>query len=275
MALEREQNAMRGINGARLASTVILTRDGSEGLEVWVFERVLTLPNYPGMTVFPGGGVDSRDFPARGRTGELWHGKPAADLGRRLGVEAETANALLFAAVRELFEETGTLLAVDEKGELPADARPFHGQRLALETHALSLTDFLRDNDLSVSADMLAPFARWVGRSGRGTLYDTFTWLARLPAGQEPDGATGEADDANWFTPELLLDGWRAGLVRFAHSTWAQLVDVSRYDSTESLWRAASGASMAPNMAEVDDNPRYAEFFALRPEDRIGRPFEL
>lgn len=269
---------MEGVEGARLASTVILTRDGADGLEVWVFERVMSVPNYPGMTVFPGGGVDSRDFPVRTEAGELRHGGALPELAEQLGVGEETAHALLFAAVRELFEETGTLLAVDESGELPADARPFHGQRLALESHELSLTDFLRDNDLRVSTDLVVPFARWIGRSERGTLFDTFTWLARLPEGQEPDGATGEADDANWFTPGLLLDGWRAGLVRFAHSTWAQLVDVSDFDSSESLWRATTsgeGADMTPARANVDDTDRYSEYFTLRPEDRIGRPFEL
>ena len=42
---------MVSVNDARLASTVILTRDGASGLEVWVFERVMSMPNYPGMTV--------------------------------------------------------------------------------------------------------------------------------------------------------------------------------------------------------------------------------
>ncbi|SDL66857.1 hypothetical protein SAMN04488535_0355 [Corynebacterium mycetoides] len=267
-----------GHNGARLASTVILTRDGSHGLEVWVFERVMTMPNYPGMTVFPGGGVDSRDFPPHAGTPDLWHGRSAQSLAAQLGLGADTAHALLFAAVRELFEETGTLLAVDKRGLLPEDARPYHSQRLGLESHELSLTDVLHANNLRVSADLIAPFARWVGRSARGTAFDTFTWLAQLPEGQEPDGATGEADDANWFPPGLLLDGWRVGLVRFAPSTWAQLLDVSEYATSASLWEATrrdGGADMSPVMDDAADNPRYQEFFTKTPEDRIGRPFEL
>lgn len=266
---------MTGPNGPRLASTVILTRDGADGLEVWVFERVLTLPNYPGMTVFPGGGVDSRDFPPRAGGEELWHGRSARSLGEQLGVAPETAHALLFAAVRELFEETGTLLAVDKHGTLAADARPFHEQRLALESHELSLTDVLRDNQLRVPADLIAPYARWVGRSERGTEFDVVTWLAQLPAGQEPDGATQEADDANWFPPSLLLDGWRAGLVRFAPSTWAQIRDIAEFDSTRSLWEATRDADMTPVPDDVSDNPRYAEYITLNPEDRIGRSLEF
>ncbi len=54
-----------GFNGGRLAATVLLLRDGQEGLEVWLQERVSTMRNYPGHAVFPGGGVDPRDFPPR------------------------------------------------------------------------------------------------------------------------------------------------------------------------------------------------------------------
>ncbi|AWB85048.1 NUDIX hydrolase [Corynebacterium liangguodongii] len=262
-------------SSARLACTVILTRDGETGLEVWVFERVMSMPNYPGMTVFPGGGVDSRDFPHAESAGELWYGRSAEDLAAQLKVGSDTAYALLLAAVRELFEETGTLLAVDSAGDLPADAHSFHSQRVRMESHELSLTEVLRDKGLRVTPDLLLPFARWVGRSERGTTYDTFTWLARLPEGQQPDGRTGEADDANWFPPALLIDGWRAGLVRFAPSTWAQLLDISEFATTDDLWEATKGAEITLVRDDAVDNPRYAEFFTLRPEDRIGRPFEL
>jgi len=262
----------RGYNGARLASTVILTRDGRSGLEVWVQERVMTMPNYPGMTVFPGGGVDSRDFPGRSwNDGDLWFGRSAISLARRLGVTKYKAHALLFAAVRELFEETGTLLVVDDDGELLRDARPFHQQRLKLESHELSLTDVLRANTLNVHADLLTPYARWVGRSERGTLFDTFSWLAVKPGGQEPDSETEEADDANWFSPRLLLDGWRAGLVRFAPSTWAQLLDISGFGSVGELVDATRGAALTPVVGDPVHHPRYKEFFTFCPADRIGK----
>ena len=54
-----------GYGGARLSATVILLRDDADGMKVWVQERVLSMLNYPGLTVFPGGGVDTRDFPGR------------------------------------------------------------------------------------------------------------------------------------------------------------------------------------------------------------------
>src|SRR5699024_12581266 len=70
-----------GFNGGRMAATVLLIRDGKNGLEVWVQERVSTMVNYPGHVVFPGGGVDSRDFPPRSwDSGEFWAGR--SEIGR-------------------------------------------------------------------------------------------------------------------------------------------------------------------------------------------------
>lgn len=263
---------MSGLSGARLSAVVVLLRNGDTGLEVWMQERVLSMPNYPGITVFPGGGVDSRDFPGRSwDDGELWTGRSAISLARQLGVTKYKAHALMFAAVRELFEETGTLLAVDVHGDLLADARPFHVHRLRLETHELSLTDVLNRTDLRVCGDLLKPAARWVGRSESGNWFDTFTFVAANPEGQEPDAQTGEADDANWFPPQLLLDGWRHGLVRFAPSTWAQLTHLAQYDSVQDVLDAARTADLTPVIGDPVDDERYREFFTFQPEDRIGR----
>ena len=187
------------------------------------------------------------------------------------GGAVDTGESYEDAARRELFEETGTLLAVDDDGELLADARPFHDHRLKLESHELSLTDVLRESNLNVHADLLRPAARWVGRSERGNWFDTFTFVAANPEGQEPDAHTGEADDANWFPPQLLLDGWRYGLVRLAPSTWAQLMELLTFDTVEEVLAAADGASLAPVIGDPVDDPRYREFFTFVPVDRIGK----
>ena len=62
-----------------------------------------------GMCVFPGGGVDPRDFDDERSP---WAGPPSpAEWARRLGCDEPMARALVCAAVRETFEESGVLLA--------------------------------------------------------------------------------------------------------------------------------------------------------------------
>ena len=48
------------------AATVVLVRDGSEGLEVLLVQRNKAVQHMGGMWVFPGGKVDQADYPQDG-----------------------------------------------------------------------------------------------------------------------------------------------------------------------------------------------------------------
>lgn len=257
-----------GFNGARLAATVLLLRDTAEGLRVWIQERVRTMRNYPGHVVFPGGGVDPRDFPPRTwDSGELWAGRSVVSMARRMGVTKYKAHALVFAAARELFEEAGTLLAIREDG-LVSDASRYHRERELLESHEISFTEFLEYNGMRVDADMFLPWSRWAGEDNNHW-FDTFFFIGVLPEGQEPDGETGEADDAGWFDPQLVLDGWRAGLVRLAIPTWAQLKRLTSYSSVKEVLDDASFSDLRPIIGDPRDDERYREYFTTFPVNRI------
>lgn len=257
-----------GFNGARLAATVLLLRDTAEGLRVWIQERVHTMRNYPGHVVFPGGGVDPRDFPPRSwDSGELWAGRSVVSMARCMGVTKYKAHALVFAAARELFEEAGTLLAIRDDG-LVSDASRYHRERELLESHEISFTEFLEHNGMRVDADMLLPWSRWAGEDNNHW-FDTFFFIGVLPEGQEPDGDTGEADDAGWFDPQLVLDGWRAGLVRLAIPTWAQLKRLTSYATVKEVMDDASFSDLRPIIGDPRDDERYREYFTTFPVDRI------
>lgn len=258
-----------GLNGSRLAATVLLLRDGEAGLEVWVQERVSTMEHFPGHVVFPGGGVDSRDFPPRRwHSGDLWFGKSVVAMAHRMGINKYKAHALVFAAARELFEEAGALLTVSN-GISTSDAARYHENRELLEGHVISFTEFLTESELQVDADRLLPWARWVGQTESKQWFDTFFFLGKLPEGQYPDGNTGEADDANWFTASLLIEGWRAGLVRLAAPTWAQINRLAQFDTVAEAFADASYSDLRPVIGDPEDDPRFAEYFHTNPIDRI------
>jgi 8-oxo-dGTP pyrophosphatase MutT (NUDIX family) len=84
----------------RLAASVLLLRDSPAGLQTWLLRRVPKMAFAPGMSVFPGGGVDPAD--SVGVSSGL-----EAGIAERFGVPDEQAGVLLRAAVRELAEETG------------------------------------------------------------------------------------------------------------------------------------------------------------------------
>lgn len=253
---------------------MLLVRDSVQGLEVFAQERVSTMRNFPGITVFPGGGVDYRDFPARSwNSGEHWCGPSAVSLARRMETNKYKAHALVFAAVRELFEESGALLAVHGDGAPIANVAPYDYARRRLESHEIALSDLMQEHDLKVRSDLLLPWARWVGKSDRTQLwFDTFSFVARVPDGQCPaPDPGGEAEDANWFSPQLLLDGWRAGLVRFVLPTRAQLRKLADCATVADVMQMARDTVIHPIVGKGWQDPAYREFLEYQPEDRIGR----
>lgn len=266
---------MRGLGGRRLAATVILVRDaqyeGKPSLEVYIQERVSTMPNFPRASVFPGGRVDERDFSwsETGDSRDLWHGPSAQELADRLGTSHEIAYALVFAAVRELFEETGTLLAEHRDGSgVVTDAGYYHPYRKFLESHEMSLTEVLEREDLALQTELIKPFAVWASPEwDKESNFHTFTFIAEEPKGQEPDYITREASSSGYFPPALILEGWRAGLLRLVIPTWAALYELTQFSSTEELREKIDDADLTTVVDDAVSNPRYAEFYEVnRPE---------
>ena len=267
----------KGYGGAKLAVTVALVRDGAAGIEVYVQERVSSMPTFPNTTVFPGGGVDFRDF----ETGDelvrkdpahkdpLWRGPDLDEWAKRLNMDRSHARAILLAACRELFEESGTLLAAHADGTVISDATPYHSQRLALESHRLSFSEVLVRNDLQVRTDLLWPCARWVSPETDRHQFDMFSFVAVQPSGQEPDGQTSEASSTGWFSPSLILDGWRAGLLRLVIPTWAHMQFLAEHDNVASLLQSVATLSMDPVLGDPKDNPKYQEFYNYTPPKRF------
>lgn len=107
----------------RNAATVILIRDADTSPQVLMGQRGAKAAFMPNKFVFPGGAVDATDG-----TVPLAQGGAEPCL-TRLGEEAspDLAQALLVAAIRELWEETGQILGApgDWQGEVPDDWKSF------------------------------------------------------------------------------------------------------------------------------------------------------
>src|SRR5450755_2830221 len=186
----------------RPASTVMLVRDSAAGIEVFVLRRVAAMAFAPGMTVFPGGAVDPSDSePWIG-----WVGPDAAWWAGRLGAGEDQAHALVVAAVRELFEETGVLLAGPDP-ETAGRAGPTltDADRQAILERRSTLSSALAVTGHRIRADLLRPWANWITPPGRTRRYDTFFFAARLPDGQHAQMLTTEADLGQWRVPQALL----------------------------------------------------------------------
>ncbi|AGP31115.1 NUDIX hydrolase [Corynebacterium terpenotabidum] len=284
----------------RHASTVMLLRDTLSGPEVYVQERASTMQFCAEMTVFPGGGVDARDMPGDvdgdGVTSpEIgWQGPSTDWWADRLRTTPEMARALVCAAVRETFEETGTLLAGHADGRTVADTTAYLPERADLENHRLAFTDFMDRHGLLLRGDLLRPWANWVTPEQQPIRYDTAFFVASMPEGQTTSGDTREATSTGWFRPGTLLDGWRNRKIYLMPPTWSQLKMLDTFRSVEEVMDFAAQLTVDPVVKEPVDLPYMAEYylmetrmygypervfapgmkFAVDPEDLPPNPFQ-
>lgn len=266
MSAKPEARLSRQVKGARLAATVLLVRPSHvpeyPGIEVYVQERVAAMSNYPDTTVFPGGGVDMRDviLDVFNAPQSPWESTSLSWWADAMSMDEEAAQAVVCAAVREVFEETGTLLAVHANGRPVTDATVYQADREKLETHELSFSDFLTKHKLVLRASMLRPFARFISPDDNGRLFDLSSFVAIVPPGQEPACVSTEASSTGFFPPQLIIDGWRAGLLRLALPTWAQLESLARAHSIEELMMLLEDHIVYPVVGDPARMPEFADY---------------
>jgi 8-oxo-dGTP pyrophosphatase MutT (NUDIX family) len=222
------------------AATVVLLRDGADGVEAWLLTRVTQMVFAAGMTVFPGGRLHDEDasLPVSGAGVEL--------LAARSGCDDATARALVGAAVRETFEETGVLLTVPgaDLGDARAD----------VEAGRVSFGELLRANGLAVDGDAVRPWSRWVTPVGEVRRYDTRFFVAALPDSADAQDVTTESSEASWVPIGAAVEQAQRGERKMLPPTMMTL------------------ASLLPfaTVAEVLDASESRSLDAVRPEIKVG-----
>ncbi|WP_220480799.1 NUDIX hydrolase [Halosaccharopolyspora lacisalsi] len=211
----------------RDAATVMLLRDTASGPEVFLQRRVEGMPFAGGMTVFPGGGVDRRDAD----TSVDWSGPAPSWWAERFGCMPETARALVCAAVRETFEESGVLLAGPDANTVVSETSAYSAARDALVSRELSLAGFLAEAGLVLRADLLRPWGNWVTPEVEPRRYDTRFFLAAMPSGQRADAVTTEVAHAYWQRPAEVLEDRQQGRCGLLPPTWVTLTELAACDT--------------------------------------------
>jgi 8-oxo-dGTP pyrophosphatase MutT (NUDIX family) len=217
----------------RLSSTVMILREGSGGLEVFLLRRVPTMAFAPSVVVFPGGGVDVRD----GDPDLPWAGPGPWHWAMRMGCSELAARELVVAAVREVFEECGVLLAGPDADSVVGDVSGplWHGEREALVAKQTSLAQVLIRKDLVLRSDLLSVRSHWVTPVFEPRRYSTWIFAAAVPPDQVPDDRTSEADVSRWATPREVLDGYRDGSVLMLPPTLVAVEELAAAASVSAL----------------------------------------
>ena len=233
----------------RDAATVVLLREAAaaHGLQVYLLRRVSSMAFAAGMHVFPGGSVDPRDA----ERAVAWSGPSPADWGGRLGCDERLARALVCAAVRETFEESGVLLAGASPDDVVADTTgdDWEADRLALIDRSLSFADLLARRALVLRSDLLNAWAHWITPEFEPRRFDTRFFVAALPVGQRTRDVGGEADRVAWVPVADAVAGYEAGHMPMLPPTAATLRELTSYDGIAAVLAAR------PSIAPVTPRP--------------------
>ncbi|MDN5744319.1 MAG: NUDIX domain-containing protein [Nocardioidaceae bacterium] len=241
----------REVAEPRNAATVVLMRDGVEsGPEVYLLRRQMSMDFAGGMAVFPGGGVDPRDDDAA----VAWAGPTPARWAVQLGVAEDVARALVCAAVRETFEESGVLLAGPTADEVVADTTgaDWEADRVALETRELAMTDFLNRRGLVLRTDLLGVWGGWLTPIFEPKRYRTWFFVACLPQGQITRDVSTESSEVVWLPALDAVRAADAGTLAMLPPTYLTCLEVGQHADLEQVMAAATGREVAMFMPEVE-----------------------
>ena len=214
----------------RPAASVLLLRAGAaDPVEVFMVRRSATSRFAADVFVFPGGTYRPEDNDPRvlarvdGLTPESAH----ARLSARGGTPPETAAlsvGLHVAALRELFEEAGVLLANAGHGDPlgpidPAMEGRLGEARAGLQSGQLRLADLLEREGLRLAADRLSYFSHWITPPSSPRRFDTRFFVAAMPTGQTAVHCAVETTAGEWVAPAVALGRCARGDLKLVYVT--------------------------------------------------------
>jgi len=232
------------------SATILLLRDGSRDLEVFMVQRHHQVDFARGALVFPGGKVDPADR------------EPSLRPRCTGAPDSDEELAVSVAAIRETFEESGILLArLRSSGDLVTGEhlREIESRhRDALNHKQTTLREIIDAEDLTLASDLLIRFAHWITPEVSPKRFDTHFFLVAAPPNQVALHDGRESVDSTWTTPSAALADADAGRSTIVFPTRLNLMKLGRSHGVEEALataRAASVVTVMPRIEKTDAGP--------------------
>lgn len=231
------------------AATVMLLNGTDGAPAVHMLRRRASMAFAGGAYAYPGGGVDPRDHDRR----IGWAGPTRAWWADRLAVDETSAQAIVCAAVRETYEESGVLLAGPTPETVVSDTTgaDWEADRESLVARDFSFAEFLDRRGLVLRSDLLGAWTRWITPEFESRRYDTWFFVAALPEGQRTRNASTEADHTVWMRPAEAAASYDRGELLMMPPTIATLRQLIPYATPAEALKAALGRDLTPVLARA------------------------
>ena len=247
---------------ARPAATVLLLRDGAQGVEVLMTRRAMTASFAPGAYVFPGGGIDANDASHH-------------PLAQRRASQSDERLTQALAAIRESHEELGILLAQH------ADGRPLDAATHARIDRHGPFYEQCAQQGLRLCADQVFVLAHWVTDRDLPRRFDVPFLVARMPADQYPVADEKEQFEPVWVRPADALARHQAGDFFIIFPTIRTLQRLQAYATVDALLQACTSeqplftscprAGLLNGEVEryMEHEPPFGELSLLNPDGQV------
>ena len=245
----------------RLASAVMLLRNSASGqsIEVFMVRRVIQSDFMPDVYVFPGGSVQADD-----RAAELAEGVCVPVASSLADPEDRTilGAGVRAAAIRELFEEAGVLLA-NRVGEILAindqNIARFEAYRQAFNQRRGSLVEMAHAENLMLSTDRLGYFAHWITPEGMPKRFDTHFFVTTAPEEQQAAHDRLETSEGVWISPPDALARFEGGEFPLVFATIYQLRELAAFSNVKEALESTTTQRVPtriPKLVQADGKTR-------------------
>ena len=230
------------------AATIMLLRDGPQGLEVFMVVRHHQIDFASGALVFPGGKTDRQDADPR----------VLARLATYTGA-SDVQSILRASAIREAFEESGILLARNAQNQAPAPGPALEAWRAGLNQQSMTLGDILEQGQLTLAADDLVHYSHWITPEFMPKRFDTHFYLARVPKGQTADHDGHENVDSVWIRPSQVIEDAQAKRRTVIFPTLSNVVRLAQFNTVAEAFDVISRTPVVPILPwmEKREDGRY------------------
>ncbi len=268
----------------KASATVMVVRPSVEGgYELFMVRRHSKSRFLPDRYVFPGGRLEEGDSAAAALArlhgynsddpAPLYRDAPGQGaFEAALTLSRAEEAGLYVAAFRELFEEAGVLLAVEEGTnqlrDLQSDdatAARFGTYREAMGAGTLDFITMLETERLQLDMNAMIYFSHWITPLSEPYRFDARFFLAVAPHDQVAESDHFETTDGLWISPNTVLERYRAGDFNIVFPTVLHTQWLARYPSLQDLTEAARAKSVVTVMPDHTQTPAGEEFH-LQPE---------
>lgn len=236
----------------KIAATVVLLRERIPDLEsddecefeVFMGKRHDNARFMSEHHVFPGGGLDKQDLLEESKSRLIGIDKNVLN---NLKDVCKDPSILWIIAIRELFEETGILIAGNNETKLieiiEKNAEKLKKYQESLQKDRINMTSVLAKENLYYSANKLHYFGRFITPEASPIRFDTQFFLCEFPHDQNINLFFDELTEGQWGSPKEFIKQYRKKEIKLIFPQYSTLKRLKKYRTIQEVFENSKDVS--------------------------------